>query len=169
MKKPTLILFILNILAIPAHTADLVSLNFKGNIKAASCNLSTPDDIDINLNNISMGVFYNTNSASNWNPFNIELKDCSSYIKQINITFTGTADNADINSLYKNQGTATNIAIQLQSINDTVMLGNNKTLTIPTNGKSLVTIPLQTRAFSVLGNGTAGTLSANITATITYL
>lgn len=152
-----------------AYAVDTVYLKFTGNIRAATCNLSTGNNMDVDLANIPLDKFYSGTKASDWKPFTIELKDCSSFINSVKLTFAGTADSADIASLYKNSGTATNIAIQLQSGDGATPLGNAKMLTVPTNGQPLVSIPLRTRAFSSLGNGTAGTLSANITATITYL
>ncbi|EEG85721.1 hypothetical protein PROPEN_02529 [Proteus penneri ATCC 35198] len=38
--------------------------------------------------------------------FYITFTDCSTAINQISVTFSGISDAADINSLYKNQGTA---------------------------------------------------------------
>lgn len=171
MKKITSSILIFMIYTTPLYlyANDNILLNFHGNIKAAACNISGGDNIDINLNDISMGTFYAPGSGSDWKSFNIELKECSSYVNQVKLTFTGTVDNAEINSLYKNQGTAANIALQLQNQDGSIPLGNNKVLTVPTNGQTIVSIPLRTRAFSVTGNGTAGTLSTNITATITYL
>ncbi|HHR6130554.1 TPA: fimbrial protein [Providencia alcalifaciens] len=171
MKKIIFTLLTINIFSQPllVNGANTVTVNFKGNIKAATCNLSTGNNIDVDLTNIGLDSFISAQGTSPWKTFNIELKDCSAYINNVKLTFTGTGDSADINSLYKNSGTATNIAIQLQSGDGTTPLGNTKALTVPTNGQSLVSVPLRTRAFSSLGNGTAGTLSANITATITYL
>lgn len=165
-----LIIFIIN-LCIPliANAGDTVYLKFTGNIKAATCNLTAGNSVDIDLNTWPADSFYSAQSGTDWKPFTLELKDCSSFINSVRLTFTGTGDSTDITSLYKNNGTATNIAIQLQSGDGATPLGNSKVLTIPTNGQPLVSIPLRTRAFSSLGNGTSGTLSANITATITYL
>ncbi|MEX6382914.1 fimbrial protein [Providencia hangzhouensis] len=67
--------------------------------------------------------------GSNWNTFNISLNNCSSFINQVKLTFTGTADTADAASLYKNQGTAKNLAVQLQNGNGTTALGNQKSIT----------------------------------------
>ncbi|WP_449720031.1 fimbrial protein [Actinomadura verrucosospora] len=149
--------------------ASTVTLNFTGNIRAATCNITGGNNIDIDLKNISADVFRNASSGSNWNTFNISLNNCSSFINQVKLTFTGTADTADVASLYKNQGTAKNLAVQLQNGNGTTALGNQKVLQVPTNGQANINIPLRTRAFSSLGNATPGTISANITATITYL
>lgn len=152
-----------------SFAASTVTLNFTGNIRAATCNITGGNNIDIDLKNISADVFRNASSGSNWNIFNISLNNCSSFINQVKLTFTGTADTADVASLYKNQGTAKNLAVQLQNGNGTTALGNQKVLQVPTNGQANINIPLRTRAFSSLGNATPGTISANITATITYL
>ncbi len=56
--------------------------------------------------------------------------------------------------------------MQLQSDGATP-LGNQKILQVPLNGQSDVAIPLRTRAVSMAGNVVAGSISANITATIT--
>ncbi|WP_272663046.1 MULTISPECIES: fimbrial protein [unclassified Providencia] len=152
-----------------SFAASTVTLNFTGNIRAATCNITGGNNIDIDLKNISADVFRNASSGSNWNTFNISLNNCSSFINQVKLTFTGTADTADVASLYKNQGTAKNLAVQLQNGNGTTALGNQKVLQVPTNGQANINIPLRTRAFSSLGNTTPGTISANITATITYL
>lgn len=149
--------------------ASTVTLNFTGNIRAATCNITGGNNIDIDLKNISADVFRNASSGSNWNTFNISLNNCSSFINQVKLTFTGTADTADAASLYKNQGTAKNLAVQLQNDNGTTALGHQKVLQVPTNGQANIDIPLRTRAFSSLGNATPGTISTNITATITYL
>ncbi|WPA92397.1 fimbrial protein [Providencia zhijiangensis] len=171
MKKNTLLFLFLSAAGIPlfAYSTSTVKLNFTGNIKAATCSLSAGNNQSVDLTTIPLDTFYSGTKASSWKPFTIELKNCSSFINSVKLTFSGSADSADVASLYKNSGTATNIAIQLQNGAGTTPLGNNKVLTVPTNGQALVSIPLRTRAFSSLGNGTAGTLSTNITATITYL
>ncbi len=56
-----------------------------------------------------------------------------------------------------------------ESRDGTTPLGNQKVLRVPLGGKNSLSIPLRTRAFSALGNASAGSVSANITATITYL
>ena len=171
MKITYKALILLNSLIVSSnlYSADNITLNFTGNIKASTCNLVGGDNIDIDLNKISAGVLSNAGSGSVWKTFDISLNNCSPYINQVKLTFTGTVDTADANSLYKNQGTAKNLAIQLQNGNGTTTLGHQKILQVPLNGQTSINIPLRTRAFSSLGNATPGTVLANITATITYL
>lgn len=148
-----------------AHAGTSVSLTFNGNIKASSCTVS---DINLNLGTtLAADLFYTAQSGSNWQNFNINLTNCSPSITQAKLTFSGTADTNDINSLYKNQGTAQNVAVQLKAADDTP-LGNTKTLMASISSLG-ATIPLKVRAFSSNGGGTPGTIYANITATIIYL
>ncbi|AXH63185.1 MULTISPECIES: fimbrial protein [Providencia] len=171
MKKTILTLLTINILSQPllVNAADTVTLNFTGNIKAATCNISGGNNIDIDLKRLPIDIFNSAQTGSDWKNFDIHLNNCSSFINQIKLTFAGTSDAADMNSLYKNLGTAQNIAVQLQSGDGATPLGNLKTLQVPLNGQSDIAIPLRARAFSMAGNVVAGSISANVTATITYL
>ncbi|HBC7431189.1 TPA: type 1 fimbrial protein [Providencia rettgeri] len=164
-------LLIINSLIVSFYTyaEDNVILNFTGNIKAATCNISGGNNIDIDLKRLPIDIFNGTQTGSDWRNFDIHLNNCSSFINQIKLTFAGTADTADTTSLYKNLGTAQNIAVQLQSGDGATPLGNQKILQVPLNGQSDIAIPLRTRAVSMAGNVVAGSISANITATITYL
>ncbi|EHZ6873788.1 type 1 fimbrial protein [Providencia rettgeri] len=171
MKKIIITLLTINIFSLPllANATNTVTLNFTGNIKAATCNISGGNNIDIDLKRLPIDIFNGAQTGSDWKNFDIKLNNCSSFINQIKLTFSGTADTADTASLYKNLGTAQNIAVQLQSGDGATQLGNLKTLQVPLNGQSDIAIPLRTRAFSMAGNVVAGSISANITATITYL
>lgn len=172
MKNLINTLLIINSLLVSFYTyaEDNVILNFTGNIKAATCNISGGSNIDIDLKRLPIDIFNGTQTGSTWNTFNINLNNCSSFVNQIKLTFTGTAETGDTtNSLYKNLGTAKNIAVQLQSDDGVTPLGNLKTLQVPLNGQSDIAIPLRTRAYSAVGNVVPGSILANITVTITYL
>ncbi|QCJ68625.1 type 1 fimbrial protein [Providencia heimbachae] len=169
MKLIKIILIISLLTSFQAITASNVTLNFTGNIKAATCNISGGENISVDLKSLPAGLFNTAQSGSDWTIFYIKLTNCSTYINQIRLIFTGTADPADINSLYKNQGTAKNIAIQLQSNSASLPLGNTKGMQLPLNGQTNIDIPVKVRAFSANGNAVPGSISANVTATITYL
>lgn len=169
-KVMTVFVFIMTVIISFSSLAEsTVNLTFSGDIKAATCNVSGGGNISIDLKEMPANLFKTTNSSSIWNNFTVKLVDCSPTINQVKLTFSGTADNADVDNLYKNEGTAKNIAVQLQNSNGKIPLGNQKLLYIAVNGQSTVNIPLRTRAFSKLGNATPGTVSAKITATIVYL
>ncbi|UBX50605.1 type 1 fimbrial protein [Providencia alcalifaciens] len=171
MKNLILPLFLVNSLfiSLDAFSASTVTLNFIGNIKAATCNISGGNNIDIDLKNMPADLFNLPQSGSDWKIFNINMNNCSSYVNELVLTFSGTSDTNNINNLYKNMGTAKNIAVQLESGDGASPLGNQKVLRVPLAGKNSLSIPLRTRAYSAIGNASAGTVSANITATITYL
>ncbi|MEY0232485.1 fimbrial protein [Providencia manganoxydans] len=154
--------------SVASHAATNINLTFNGNIKAASCNITGGNNINIDLKRLPIDLFNTPQSGSEWKNFSINLTDCSSSIDQVKLTFSGTADSSDINSLYKNQGTAQNIAVQLETEDGTAPLGNQKVLIAPVANQT-ATIPLRTRAFSSAGNVIPGSISANITATIIYL
>ncbi|EKT57153.1 fimbrial protein [Providencia burhodogranariea] len=170
MKKPLISLLLIHISLIPltSKAETNITLDFSGNIKAASCNITGGNNINIDLERIPVDLFNTPQSGSEWHDFNINLTNCSSSINQVKLTFSGAADTGDLDSLYKNQGTATNIAVQLQNGDGSIPLGNQKILTASVTNQE-ATIPLRTRAFSVSGNAIPGSISANITATITYL
>lgn len=170
MKNNVVNLLLMSTLAIPmiSYSETNITLNFQGNIKAASCNITGGNNINIDLKRLPIDLFNTPQSGSEWKNFNIDLTDCSSVINQVKLTFSGTTDSADINSLYKNQGTAKNIAVQLETADGTTPLGHQKILIAPVTNQT-ATIPLRTRAFSTEGNVIPGSISANITATIVYL
>ena len=157
------------LISLPSFSASIVTLNFKGNIKAATCNISGGSNIDIDLKRMPVDLFNQPQSGSDWKEFNIDMNNCSSYVNQIVLTFSGTTDTNNIDSLYKNMGTAQNIAVQLESGDGMTPLGNQKVLRVPLASQNSISIPLRTRAYSAIGNASPGTVSANITATITYL
>lgn len=171
MKKILFTILSINLLVMSSYSfaETNITVNFTGNIKAATCNISGGNNIEIDLKRLPIDIFNGAQTGSDWKNFDIKLNNCSSFINQIKLTFSGTADTADTTSLYKNLGTAQNIAVQLQSGDGATQLGNLKTLQVPLNGQSDVAIPLRTRAFSMAGNVVAGSISANITATVTYL
>lgn len=171
MKKRISKLFLINALIISSTSgaSDSVNLNFTGNIRIATCNVSSGDNINVDLKNIPAANFEEANSASSWNIFYIDFKNCSTAINQIKLTFSGVSDTADPSSLYKNQGSAKNIAVQLENWTGTLKLGNQQSLIITLNGRTDINLGLRTRAFSPSGKGMPGTISAKVTANIVYL
>ncbi|WP_412761448.1 fimbrial protein, partial [Proteus faecis] len=64
-------LFLINVLIISptSWASDSVNLNFTGNIRVATCNISSGDNINVNLKDIPAANFEKANSASSWNIF----------------------------------------------------------------------------------------------------
>ncbi|SUC20023.1 fimbrial subunit [Proteus vulgaris] len=171
MKKRVSSFILINIFLISflSKASDNITLNFSGNIRVSTCNISNGSNINVDLKNIPAAKFEKANTSSEWNNFYINFTNCSTAINQIHLTFSGVADTADANSLYKNQGSAKNIAVQLENGTGTVKLGNKQSLVLTLNGKTDVNLWLRTRAFSPLGKGMPGTISAKVTANIVYL
>lgn len=151
-----------------AKAADVVNLNVTGNIMAAPCQVKS-DSINIAVDlgqNIGSTTLQGTNSASPWVPFSVSVINCPAGLTQATIQFQGTADSINPSDMYKNMGTATNIAVQLQGAGGEPF-GNGKSFTgyIGYNG---YTYNLRTRAYSQNGNAMPGTISSAVTATFTY-
>ncbi len=64
-------LFLINVLIISSTSwaSDSVNLNFTGNIRVATCNISNGDNVNVDLKNIPAANFEQANSGSNWNDF----------------------------------------------------------------------------------------------------
>lgn len=151
-----------------ATAADVVNLNVTGNIMAAPCQVKS-DSINIVVDlgqNIGASTLQSTNSASPWVPFSVSLVNCPAATTKATIQFQGTADTVNPGDMYKNMGTATNIAVQVQGVGGEQM-GNGKSFTgyIANNG---YTYNLRTRAYSQNGNAMPGTINSAVTATFTY-
>lgn len=163
-----LLLILISSLVTISQADTNINLSFNGNIKAASCNITGGENINIDLKKLPNDLFNAPKSGSEWKNFDINLKECSSVINQIKITFSGAADTNNIDSLYKNQGSARNIAVQLETADGGTPLGNKKTVVAAVSNQT-AKVSLRTRAFSATGNVSPGSISANITATIVYL
>jgi minor fimbrial subunit len=79
--------------------------------------------------------------------------------------FTGTADTT---GYYKNQGTASNIQLQIQDTDGVTLNNNTKKTTTVDETTSSGDLELRVRALSVNGNATIGSIQAVIDVTYTY-
>ncbi|MGU3523329.1 fimbrial protein [Enterobacteriaceae bacterium C23F] len=149
---------------------DPVTLNITGNVVASPCEISS-DSITktIDLGNgspLQAGSFQTAGSASDWVSFKINLINCPASTTKATIQFHGTPDADNPADMYKNTGTATGVAVQLQgSGGDQFGDGKSFTGTIANNA---YTYNLRARAYSQNGNVTSGTISAVVTTTFTY-
>ena len=151
----------------PAYAADNVIVSFTGNIQQASCTVDGPTNIPVDLGTLQATSLAAAGSSSPWIPFSLILNNCPNGLLTATATFTGTPDSQDINSMYKNTGTSNPLAVQLQSGDGTLALGNNKTWQRQVTG-STVTYDLRTRAYSGAGAVNPGTIGAIVLATFTY-
>lgn len=151
-----------------AYAADPVTLNITGNIIASPCQISS-DSVTINVDlgqDIQASSLSAAGSSTTWKPININLTSCPAGTTKAIMTMHGTADTAQPADLYKNTGSAQNVAVQLQSVAGD-LLGDGKSIT-GNISSGAYTFPLQARAFSKSGNAGLGTISAVVTATFVY-
>lgn len=149
-------------------TADPVTLNITGNVVASPCQIgsdSVSKSVDLGQN-IQASTLQAPGSSSDWVLFEINLVSCPAGTTQATMTMHGTADNTMPAVLYRNTGTARNVAVQLQMQSGEAMGdGRSYTGTIASNA---YTYKMQARAYSGSGNVTPGTISSVVTATFTY-
>lgn len=148
--------------------ADPVTLNITGNIVASPCQISS-DSVTIPVNlgtNIQASDLQTAGTSTSWVPFSIALVSCPAGTTTATMTMHGTADSAQPADLYTNTGTATNVAVQLQSTTGT-QLGDGKTITGNIASGSY-TYQLQARAYTKNGAVTPGTINSVVTATFVY-
>lgn len=150
------------------NAAD-VTINISGKVVASPCVLDSPGSINVDLGQTLQAADLATaGSFSNWVPFTINMKSCPVSTNNVIATFSGAADTLDASRLYTNTGTASNVAVELQS-SDAVHkpLGNTQTLVIPRAADNTAVFPLQSRVWSK-GSVTTGTITSLVNVTFTY-
>uniref|UniRef100_S0DET5 Putative fimbrial protein n=1 Tax=termite gut metagenome TaxID=433724 RepID=S0DET5_9ZZZZ len=156
------------VLTSTAVNADPVTLNITGNVVASPCQIAS-DSVTKNVNlgsTIQASDLQTAASGSSWVNFTIDLVSCPAGTTSATMTMHGTADTNSTGDLYKNTGTATNLAVQLQTQAGGQM-GDGKTLsgTLANNAYSYT---MRARAYSTSGGVKPGTVSSVVTATFVY-
>ncbi|MGG8235162.1 fimbrial protein [Klebsiella aerogenes] len=93
------------------------TINVTGNIIDGSCDIDTDSQtINVNLGSVQASSFANKGDVSNPVPFNIELKNCSSSIKEADIMFIGKSDlnNSQLLQLTQEPGVAEGVGIRIR-------------------------------------------------------
>lgn len=150
------------------NAADVVNLNVTGNIIASPCQVKS-DSVNIVVDlgqNIGAPSLQGPNTGTAWIPINVSLINCPVATTKATILFQGSADSISPNDMYRNMGTATNLAVQLQGVGGE-QFGNGKSYTGNIVGNAY-TFLLRARAWTQNGNVMPGTISAVVTATLTY-
>ncbi|WP_262821115.1 fimbrial protein [Enterobacter quasiroggenkampii] len=156
-----------------ALAADPVSMTITGNVVASPCVLKAgQDNLTVDLgggSDLQTADLNDAGSSSMWKPITISMESCPAGTSSVTATFHGTADSADVETLYSNTGTATNVAVQLEGTAGEAY-GNGKTsvINIADAAGGIPIWNLQTRAFSKNGKVTPGTISAVITMSFAY-
>ncbi|SNY71426.1 fimbrial protein [Enterobacter sp. CC120223-11] len=156
-----------------AALADPVTLNITGNIVASPCEISSDSvtkTIDLGGGSpIQASTLQTAGSATPWVTFTIGLVNCPAGTTKATIQFHGTPDTDNPADMYKNSGTAGNIAVQLQGTGGD-QFGDGKSFTgiLPGTSGATYTYNLRARAYTQNGGVTPGTISAVVTVTFTY-
>lgn len=150
-----------------ARAADSVRLTITGNVVAVPCEIYSQDkDQTINLGDIPASALQTPNSVTLWSNFSIRLINCPAGTQSVAMTMHGSADSAHPEDVYTNSGAARNVGVQLQSAAGD-SLGDGKTLS-GSIASNAYTYNLRTRAISVPGGVTSGSIQSVVTATFVY-
>ncbi|KFK95430.1 hypothetical protein IV04_11420 [Serratia sp. Ag1] len=154
--------------SIMANAADTSTINITGNVVASPCVVNASNSvINIDLGDIQASSLATAGAFGAWQPFSITLTGCPVSTTKVTAAFAGTPDATDA-TRYKNQGTASNLTVELVGANSGNNLGNGKTtFTMVSGASKSATFDLKTRAYS---NGTVmpGTINASVVASFTY-
>ena len=149
---------------------DPIALNIKGNVKAAPCQVSS-DSITktVDLTAGSPGTassMYTAGSTTPWVSFDFSIEHCPEGTTGVMIQFNGNADDMHRDDMYRNLGTATPVAIQLQAA-DGRPLGDGQVLTSEIVAQRY-TWNLRARLYSEQGQVSPGTIDSVVTVSLSY-
>ncbi|WP_411750947.1 fimbrial protein [Serratia sp. (in: enterobacteria)] len=149
--------------------ADPVNINITGNVVSSPCTVNNNNsNLNVDLGqNIQAGDLATPGAGSTLVPFNLVLSACPTGTSNVKVTFTGTADTTST-TMYKNTGSATNLAVELSQQSTGTILGNNSFLYQPVLADKTVTYALNARAVSATGDVMPGNISSVVQANFTY-
>ncbi|SCC34080.1 fimbrial protein [Kosakonia oryziphila] len=160
-----------------AATTSGGTVNFNGKVVTSACAISAGSaNIDVDMGEVRTAVLATAGSEANTaKAFAITLEDCeitaTSPSTTAAVTFTGTPDTADANSLAVGSNGSTNsaqnVAIRLYDEQGNVVKLGESATAIPLR-KGANTLNFSAKYYSPKGNATAGDASAVATYTVTY-
>lgn len=168
-KAPALLLCLVAATHSHSVSAD-TQLNITGTIKASPCKIDVPaGGVNVDLGqSIMAATLSEAKSATDWKPISIVLSECPVTTSKATMTLNGTAD-TDETDMYKNNGTAEQVQIQLQSTAAGTALGNASTMAQDIDSASKgTTFNMQARAYSSKGKATPGSINGVVQLTFAY-
>lgn len=149
---------------------DPVTLNINGNVKTAPCQVSSDSVtkmVDLTSgHSVTASSLYTAGSTTPWVAFDLSVEQCPAGTTRVAIVFTGNADSKHPEDMYRNVGTASPVAVQLQA-SDGLPLGDGKILT-GTISNRRYTWRLRARIYSEQGQVMPGTVNSAVTVSMTY-
>ncbi|CAM4299036.1 fimbrial protein [Serratia silvae] len=153
-----------------AALANQATLHITGTVKASPCVIDTDDaNKTVPLGDIQASNLFADNSHSGWADFTITLKDCPAATNRVVATFSGTPADENPN-MYKNDGDADSVQIELVDKAETLKLGKGATMKVEVGAitPKQAIYNLRARAYSTAGNVTPGSISAAVTIGFVY-
>ncbi|HEY4437446.1 MAG TPA: fimbrial protein [Lelliottia sp.] len=154
-------------LSFTLYAAD-TNINITGKVVAMPCIvIGGNTNLDVDLGDIPANLLQSPSSSSAEKPFTLDLTNCPAGTTSVVTRFTGTSDPVAGINYYKNNGTATNVAVALIQASTSNLKGTGTTITQNVQSGS-VTFALKAKAYSSAGNTTPGTINATVVAAMTY-
>ncbi|WP_029685144.1 fimbrial protein [Tatumella saanichensis] len=151
--------------SVPAVIAADVTITVTGQVVAKPCDIETTN-ANVDLGGIPTFSLASAGAASDWKTVTLNLNNCPIGTSKVTATFAGTSDSTG--SYFLNQGTATNVAVQLANSSGT-NLSNGGSLTSQVDDSSLSTaFNLEVRAITPSGSATQGSITSTINVTYTW-
>lgn len=149
-----------------AALANQATLHITGTVKASPCVIDADNANKIvPLGDIEAADLADPKSHTEWKDFSITLKDCPTATNRVVATFSGTA--AENPAMYKNDGDADSVQIELVDQAETLTLGTGSTMKVEVKDKQAI-YNLRARAYSAAGGVTPGSISAAVTVGFAY-
>lgn len=145
-----------------------MQINVTGNIVASPCQIDASNMTqNINLgDDLQASDLNSPGSTTTWKNFYIHVTNCPAGTTSVVATFHGAPDDQQP-EYYKNNGTAKNIVVQLDTQGGGYVLKDGFTLQRDIKNGS-ADYDIAARGYSKDGGVTPGTLSASITVDIVY-
>ena len=157
------------IITLACSGVQATELNITGDVLASACIVeSSSANQEIDFEQLRSTDLKEAGSNTDWKPFTIKLVNCPVTTRQATVMFTGNPDRDDP-TLYANNGTAKNIAVQLVTEADkTAVKGDKSKLTVPVTAEHSALFSLAGRLYSVKGNASSGTFNSLVQLSFTY-
>lgn len=145
------------------------ALNLSGTVVASPCTIDT-DTVDklVQFQSLQRMDLVTAGAGGEWQDFALQLSNCPMGTQQVTVTFLGAADDDDTTA-WKNNGTATQVALRLtNNLHSTIYSkGSTQQVNVDTlTGKA--TFPLSARIFTPTGNAGAGTFRSVVNLDFTW-
>lgn len=151
--------------SIPVASAVDVTITVTGQVVAKPCNIETTN-ANVDLGGIPTFSLASAGAASDWKTVTLNLSDCPIGTSKVKATFSGTSDLTG--NYFLNQGTATNVALQLADSSGSNVV-NGGSLTSQVSDSTLATsFNLEVRAITPSGSATQGSIKSTINVTYTW-